>query len=96
MAAAAGLSHQSVYSIWKKNGLQPHRVRTFQFSNGARCEEKFWDIIGLYLNPPDKALLLCCDEQSQWRGLGEDPTGTAAGNRCNRHPDSRLQAAGHD
>ena len=81
MAATAGMSHQSVHSIWKKNDLKPHLVRTFKIANDPRFEEKFWDIIGLYLNPPDKALLLCGDEKSQCQALERTPTGTAARSR---------------
>ena len=79
MAAAAGMSHQSVHTIWKKNDLKPHLVRTFKISNDPRFEEKFWDIIGLYLNPPDKALLLCCDEKSQCQALERTQPGLPLG-----------------
>ena len=79
MAATAGMSHQSVHSIWKKNDLKPHLVRTFKISNDPRFEEKFWDIIGLYLNPPDKALLLCCDEKSQCQALERTQPGLPLG-----------------
>jgi transposase len=79
MAAAAGMSHQSVRSIWKKNDLKPHLVRTFKISNDPRFEEKFWDIIGLYLNPPDQALLLCCDEKSQCQALERTQPGLPLG-----------------
>jgi transposase len=79
MAAAAGMSHQSVHAIWKKNDLKPHLVRTFKISTDPRFEEKFWDIIGLYLNPPDKALLLCCDEKSQCQALERTQPGLPLG-----------------
>ena len=79
MAAAAGMSHQSVHSIWKKNDLKPHLVRTFKLSTDPRFEEKFWDVIGLYLNPPDKALLLCCDEKSQCQALERTQPGLPLG-----------------
>ena len=69
MAAAAGMSHQSVHRIWRQNDLKPHRVRTFKVSTDPEFERKFWDVIGLYLNPPDKALVLCCDEKSQCQAL---------------------------
>ena len=48
--------------IWSKNELKPHITRTFKLSNDPQFEEKFWDVIGLYLDPPAKALVLCCDE----------------------------------
>lgn len=79
MAAAAGMSHQSVHAIWKKNDLKPHLIRTFKVSNDPRFEEKFWDIIGLYLNPPDKALILCCDEKSQCQALERTQPGLPLG-----------------
>jgi transposase len=79
MAAAVGISHQSVHSIWKKNDLKPHLVRTFKISTDPRFEEKFWDIIGLYLDPPDKALLLCCDEKSQCQALERTQPGLPLG-----------------
>jgi transposase len=79
MAMAAGMSHQSVHSIWKKNDLKPHLVRTFKISNDPRFEEKFWDIIGLYLDPPEKALVLCCDEKSQCQALERTQPGLPLG-----------------
>ncbi len=69
MAAAAGLSHQSVHRTWKANDLKPRPQRTFKISNDPQFERKLWDVIGLYLNPPAKALVLCCDEKSQCQAL---------------------------
>jgi transposase len=79
MAAAVGLSHQSVHTIWKKNDLKPHLLRTFKISRDPRFEEKFWDIVGLYLDPPDKALVLCCDEKSQCQALERTQPGLPLG-----------------
>jgi transposase len=79
MASAVGISHQSVHSIWKKNDLKPHQVRTFKLSRDPRFEEKFWDIVGLYLDPPDKALVLCCDEKSQCQALERTQPGLPLG-----------------
>ena len=62
MAKAVGISHDSVRRIWKKNDLKPHLTRTFKLSRDPQFEPKFRDVIGLYLNPPYKALVLCCDE----------------------------------
>ncbi len=56
MAEEVGISHSSVQRIWKANDLKPHRTEVFKVSNDPDFEEKFWDVIGLYLNPPDKAL----------------------------------------
>jgi transposase len=69
MARSAGISATSVGRIWKKNEMKPHRIRTFKVSNDPKFEEKFWDVIGLYLDPPEKALVLCCDEKSQCQAL---------------------------
>jgi len=69
MAQEVGISHSSVQRIWKANELKPHRTEVFKISNDPNFEEKFWDVVGLYLNPPDKALILCCDEKSQCQAL---------------------------
>ena len=69
MGRHAGVSHSTVQRIWKKNDLKPHIVKTFKLSNDPKFEEKFWDVIGLYLDPPAKALVLCCDEKSQCQAL---------------------------
>jgi transposase len=69
MSRHAGISASSVQRIWSKNDLKPHRLKTFKLSNDPKFEEKFWDVIGLYLNPPAKALVLCCDEKSQCQAL---------------------------
>jgi len=69
MARELGISHTSVQRVWKANELKPHQVKTFKVSNDSCFEEKFWDVIGLYLNPPDKAIVLCCDEKSQCQAL---------------------------
>lgn len=79
MAAAVGVSHQSVHRIWKDNDLKPHLRRTFKISNDPQFEQKFWDVIGLYLNPPDKALVLCCDEKSQCQALERTQPGLPLG-----------------
>ena len=79
MAAAIGVSHQSVHRIWKANDLKPHLRRTFKISNDPQFERKFWDVIGLYLNPPDKALVLCCDEKSQCQALERTQPGLPLG-----------------
>lgn len=69
MAQETGVSRSSVQRIWKANDLKPHRMEVFKISNDPHFEVKFWDVIGLYLNPPDKALVLCCDEKSQCQAL---------------------------
>jgi transposase len=73
------MSRQSVHRIWKENDLKPHLRRTFKISNDPQFEQKFWDVIGLYLNPPDKALVLCCDEKSQCQALERTQPGLPLG-----------------
>jgi transposase len=69
MAAATGLSDSTIGRIWKEHGLKPHRVQTFKLSNDPRFVEKLEDIIGLYLSPPEHAIVLSCDEKSQIQAL---------------------------
>jgi transposase len=79
MAKAVGISPDSVHRIWKQNDLKPHLTRTFKLSRDPAFELKFWDVIGLYLNPPDKALVLCCDEKSQCQALERTQPGLPLG-----------------
>ena len=65
MAARSGLSQTTIRRIWHAFGLQPHRTETFKLSKDPLFVEKVRDIVGLYLSPPDKALVLCVDEKSQ-------------------------------
>jgi transposase len=69
MAARVGVSRDTVHRVWRARGLQPHRVETFKLSNDPRFEEKLVDVVGLYLNPPEKAVVLCMDEKSQVQAL---------------------------
>jgi len=69
LARATGISFKSVHRILQSQQLQPHRVRKFKLSNDPRFVEKVTDIIGLYLNPPEHALVLCVDEKSQIQAL---------------------------
>ena len=69
MATAAGVSSATVQRVWAARGLKPHLVATFKLSNDRRFEEKLVDVVGLYLNPPDKAVVLCMDEKSQIQAL---------------------------
>jgi transposase len=75
MAAAAGLSEKSVRRIWHKNGLKPHLSRTFKLSNDPQFAEKLEAIVGLYLNPPEHAIVLCADEKSQIQALDRTQPG---------------------
>jgi len=63
------VSHMLVHRVWQRQDVQPHRVQRFKLSNDPRFEEKVRDIVGLYLNPPDRALVLCVDEKSQIQAL---------------------------
>ena len=69
MAKACGLSVSTVGRIWRAFGLQPHRSETFKLSSDPAFVEKVRDIVGLYLNPPDRAVVLCVDEKSQIQAL---------------------------
>jgi hypothetical protein len=69
MAEEMGVGHTTVQRIGKAHGLKPHLTRTFQLSNDPHFAEKVQDIVGLYLNPPDKAVVLCVDEKSQIQAL---------------------------
>ena len=79
MARVAGISPASVQRIWAANDIKPHLTRTFKLSKDPNFEEKFWDVFGLYLNPPDKALVLCCDEKSQVQALERTQPGLPLG-----------------
>ena len=79
MAREVGISPGSVYKLWKRNELKPHLVRTFKISTDPHFEQKFWDVIGLYLNPPEKALVLCSDEKSQCQALERTQPGLPLG-----------------
>ena len=75
LAKQCGVSHMTVARIWEAHGLQPHRVRTFKLSRDKQFVEKLTDVVGLYLNPPDKALVLCVDEKSQIQALDRTQPG---------------------
>lgn len=69
MAQETGLTQNAIVRIWHAFGLQPHRVENFKFSKDPQFVEKVRDIVGLYLNPPDRAIVLCVDEKSQVQAL---------------------------
>ncbi len=69
MAEASGLSRNTISRIWRAFSLQPHRTETFKLSTDPLFIEKVRDVVGLYMNPPDKALVLCVDEKSQIQAL---------------------------
>ena len=69
MAKAQGVSYSTIHRIWDAHGLQPHRTKRFKLSKDPHFTEKLTDVVGLYLNPPDKAIVLCVDEKSQIQAL---------------------------
>jgi len=69
LAKTIGCSDTMVFRVWRDNGFQPHRTKGFKVSNDPRFAEKLVDVVGLYLNPPDQALVLSCDEKSQIQAL---------------------------
>lgn len=75
MAAETGVSESTVGRIWARAGLKPHRIRTFKLSNDKQFEEKLEDIVGLYLSPPEHAVVFSCDEKSQIQALDRTQPG---------------------
>lgn len=69
MAKRVGVSKDTVQRVWSARGLKPHLVKTFKLSNDPRFDEKLIDVVGLYLNPPDRAVVLCMDEKSSVQAL---------------------------
>lgn len=85
MARVSGISTSSVQRIWRAFGLQPHRADTFKLSKDLLFVDKVRDVVGLYLNPPERALVLCVDEKSQIQALDRSATGKIIGQCYNRH-----------
>jgi transposase len=75
LAKELGTSHAMVNRVWQANGLKPHLCRTFKLSNDRRFVEKLVDVVGLYLSPPEHALVLCADEKSQIQALDRTQPG---------------------
>ncbi len=75
MSEAVGISESTVGRIWKANGLKPHLIKTFKLSNDKQFVEKLEDVIGLYLSPPENAIVFCCDEKSQMQALDRTQPG---------------------
>ena len=75
MAEAVGLSESTIGRIWKAHGLKPHRVETFKLSNDPNFSEKLEDIVGLYLAPPENAVVFSIDEKSQIQALDRTQPG---------------------
>jgi transposase len=75
MAASQGLSKSTVSNLWRSHNIKPHRTKTFKLSRDPKFLQKLTDVIGLYLNPPDKAIVLCVDEKSQIQALNRTQPG---------------------
>src|ERR1035438_8072050 len=75
MAAAQGISKSTVSNVWRSHNIKPHRTETFKLSRDPRFLEKLTDVAGLYLNPPDKAVVLCVDEKSRIQALNRTQPG---------------------
>lgn len=75
MARAVGIAVSSVQRVWQAHGLKPHQVRTFKLSNDPDFEAKLVDVVGLYLDPPDRALVLSVDEKRQIQALDRTQPG---------------------
>jgi len=75
MAAAQEISKSTISNIWRSHNIKPHRIRTFKLSRDPKFLEKLTDVVGLYLNPPDKAIVLCVDEKSQIQALNRTQPG---------------------
>ena len=75
LAKVLGTSRSTVSRVWQANGLKPHLVRTFKVSNDPRFVQKLIDVVGLYLNPPERAIVFCVDEKSQIQALDRSQPG---------------------
>ena len=75
MAANQGISKSTVSNLWRSHNLKPHRTKTFKLSRDPKFLQKLTDVVGLYLNPPDKAIVLCVDEKSQIQALNRTQPG---------------------
>lgn len=75
MAKSQGVSKSTVSNIWRSHNLKPHRVKTFKLSRDPKFLEKLTDVVGLYLNPPQQAIVLCVDEKSQIQALDRTQPG---------------------
>src|ERR1700704_2595998 len=75
LAARQGVSKSTINNIWQSHNLKPHRVKTFKLSRDAKFLEKLTDVVGLYVNPPQQALVLCVDEKSQIQALDRTQPG---------------------
>jgi len=75
MAAQEGMSKSTISNLWRRHNIKPHRTKTFKLSRDPKFLEKLTDVVGLYMNPPDKAVVLCVDEKSQIQALNRTQPG---------------------
>jgi hypothetical protein len=75
MAADQGISKSTVSTLWRSHNLKPHRTKAFKLSRDPKFLQKLTDVVGLHLNPPDKAIVLCVDEKSQIQALNRTQPG---------------------
>ena len=75
MAASQGMSKSTVNNLWRSHNIKPHQTKKFKLSRDPKFLEKLTDVVGLYLNPPDKAIVLCVDEKSQIQALNRTQPG---------------------
>ena len=91
LADSLGVDKSMVQRVWHASGLKPHLAKTFKVSRDKKFVEKVIDVVGLYLNPPEHALVLCADENIG-SSVGQNPTGIAPGQGTIGNHDPRLQA----
>jgi hypothetical protein len=95
MAQNQGVSKSTVNNIWRAHNLQPHRTETFELSRDPKFLEKMTDVVDLYLNPPQQAIILCVRRKEPDSGLGSHTAGVADQEGAMWHDDLRLQAQWH-
>jgi hypothetical protein len=83
-----GVGNETVARVWREHGMQPWRVETFKFSTDPELVAKVTDIVGLYLDPPENAIVLCVDEKSQIPGIGSRSADLADADRDARASDA--------
>ena len=91
LANELDISAAIVWRYWRKHGLKPHAVRGFKVSRDPKFVEKLEDIVGLYMSPPERALVLCCDQKSQVQALDCTQPGANLEKGLRGHQDLRLK-----
>ena len=92
MGKALRIDHVTIWRVWRKYGLKPHQIRRFKLSRDPRLVEKLHDVVGVYMNPPDNAVVFSFDEKSQIQALDRTQPGLPLKKGPSRHHDARLQA----